>query len=85
MVNAHPTLATAALVGLVSVMKNDVTNVCRHNKFSGDEVCFEELVLWLCTSMFGLGMPSVFPTGITWAETYIQITGKAAAVFLGLR
>ena len=82
MVTADLTLATAALVGLVAVLKNDGVNVCHYNKFSGDKVCFEELILWFCTSMFGLGMASIFPAGISWAERYIQITGKAAAVFV---
>ncbi len=39
-------------------------------------------VLWLCTAMLGVGMASIFPTGITWAERYMRVTGKATAVFV---
>ena len=28
------------------------------------------------------GMASIFPTGITWAERYMEVTGKATAVFV---
>ena len=39
-------------------------------------------ILWFCTAMLGIGMASIFPTGITWAERYMRVTGKAAAVFV---
>ena len=39
-------------------------------------------ILWFCTAMLGVGMASIFPTGITWAERYMYITGKATAVFV---
>ncbi len=39
-------------------------------------------ILWFCTGMLGVGMASIFPTGITWAERYMHVTGKATAVFV---
>ena len=41
-----------------------------------------QLMLWFCTAMLGVGLASIFPTGITWAERYMHITGKATAVFV---
>ena len=41
-----------------------------------------ETILWFCTAVLGLGLSSVFPTGITWAERYMHVTGKATAVFV---
>lgn len=38
--------------------------------------------VWLCTALVGVGFSSVFPTGITWAERYMHVTGKATAVFV---
>ncbi|KAI0238738.1 Sodium-dependent glucose transporter 1 [Lamellibrachia satsuma] len=39
-------------------------------------------MLWFCTAVLGLSMASIFPTGITWAERYIKIGGKTAAMFV---
>jgi FHS family Na+ dependent glucose MFS transporter 1 len=39
-------------------------------------------MLWYCTAVLGVGMASIFPTGITWAERYLRVTGKAASVFV---
>ena len=39
-------------------------------------------MLWFCTAVLGLSMASIFPTGITWAERYIEVGGKTAAVFV---
>ena len=41
-----------------------------------------DTILWFCTAVLGLGLSSVFPTGITWAERYMHVTGKATAVFV---
>lgn len=39
-------------------------------------------MLWFCTAVLGFSMASIFPTGITWAERYIEVGGKTAAVFV---
>uniref|UniRef100_A0A2C9JDN3 Uncharacterized protein n=1 Tax=Biomphalaria glabrata TaxID=6526 RepID=A0A2C9JDN3_BIOGL len=39
-------------------------------------------VIWVGTVLFGLGMSSIYPTAITWADTYYPLTGKATAVFV---
>lgn len=36
----------------------------------------QPMVMWVGTALLGLGMSSVFPTGITWAERYMRVTGK---------
>ncbi|KAK3608533.1 hypothetical protein CHS0354_010392 [Potamilus streckersoni] len=41
-----------------------------------------EPLLWIGTLILGLGMSSVFPTGISWAESRMHLTGKATAVFI---
>lgn len=33
-------------------------------------------VLWAAVALYGWSMASLFPTGITWAEQYITVTGK---------
>ena len=40
------------------------------------------LIIWFCTAILGAGMASIFPAGITWAERYMHITGKATSVFV---
>lgn len=40
------------------------------------------MVLWFCTAVLGAGMASIFPTGITWAERYMLVTGKATSVLV---
>eukprot|EP00118_Oscarella_pearsei_P015509 m.140356 g.140356 ORF g.140356 m.140356 type:complete len:551 (+) comp38299_c0_seq3:314-1966(+) len=44
--------------------------------FSSSVVC-----LWCGTALLGISIASIFPTAISWAETYIEITGKRASVF----
>ena len=39
-------------------------------------------ILWFGTAVLGFSMASIFPTGITWAERYIHIGSKSAAVFV---
>ena len=39
-------------------------------------------ILWFCTATLGLGLASIFPTGVTWAERYMEVTGKAASIFI---
>ncbi|KAH9500475.1 hypothetical protein Btru_072010 [Bulinus truncatus] len=39
-------------------------------------------VLWLGTVLFGLGMSSIYPTAISWADLYYPLTGRATAVFV---
>lgn len=39
-------------------------------------------VLWVGTVVLGLGMSSVFPTAVSWADCYYPLTGRAAAVFI---
>ena len=41
-----------------------------------------EFVFWIATATLGLGMASIFPSGISWVERYIQMTGKATSVFV---
>ncbi|XP_074660196.1 sodium-dependent glucose transporter 1-like [Tubulanus polymorphus] len=38
--------------------------------------------MWIGTAMLGVGMASIFPTGIAWAERYINVTSKVAAWFV---
>ena len=40
------------------------------------------IILWFCTAVLGAGMASIFPTGITWAERYMRMTGKATSVLV---
>ena len=39
-------------------------------------------MLWFGTAVLGFSMASIFPTGITWAERYVHIGSKSAAVFI---
>ena len=40
------------------------------------------IMLWVGTVTLGLGMSSIFPTAISWADIYYPLTGRAAAVFI---
>ncbi|XP_005108307.1 uncharacterized protein LOC101852725 [Aplysia californica] len=40
------------------------------------------ILLWVGTMVLGLGMSSIFPTIISWADSYYPLTGKATAVFV---
>jgi fucose permease len=39
-------------------------------------------VLWISSAVFGLGMATIFATGITWTERYIKVTGSVGSVFM---
>ena len=39
-------------------------------------------MMWYCTVVLGVGMASIFPTGVSWAERYIDLTSRATAVFV---
>jgi hypothetical protein len=39
-------------------------------------------MLWYLNVVLGFGMASIFPSGISWAEQYIDLTGKATASFV---
>ncbi|KAK6191355.1 hypothetical protein SNE40_003069 [Patella caerulea] len=41
-----------------------------------------EILLWIGTLTLGIGMSSIFPTGISWADHYSPLTGKATAVLI---
>ncbi|XP_023930621.1 sodium-dependent glucose transporter 1-like [Lingula anatina] len=41
-----------------------------------------EIVMWLSTASYGMGLASIFPAGISWAENYIHLSGKATSVFV---
>lgn len=41
-----------------------------------------ETALWVGTALLGIGLASVFPTGILWIERYIHVSNKVAAVFV---
>ncbi|KAK7481844.1 hypothetical protein BaRGS_00026870 [Batillaria attramentaria] len=40
------------------------------------------IILWVGTVILGLGMSSVFPAAVSWADCYYPLTGRAAAVFI---
>jgi fucose permease len=39
-------------------------------------------LFWAVTALYGVSMASVFPTAITLAEGFVEVTGKQAAVFV---
>ncbi|XP_064600627.1 sodium-dependent glucose transporter 1-like [Liolophura sinensis] len=39
-------------------------------------------LLWAGTLILGLGLSAIFPTGLSWAERYMKLTGKATAVMV---
>lgn len=39
-------------------------------------------ILWLGTLILGLGMSSVFPAGLSWADKYFKVSGKTTAMFV---
>ncbi|XP_013388180.1 sodium-dependent glucose transporter 1A-like [Lingula anatina] len=39
-----------------------------------------EAIMWICTALYGIGLASVFPAGVSWANRYVHITGKAASL-----
>uniref|UniRef100_A0ABM0GL10 Sodium-dependent glucose transporter 1-like n=1 Tax=Saccoglossus kowalevskii TaxID=10224 RepID=A0ABM0GL10_SACKO len=39
-------------------------------------------ILWGASILLGISMGSVFPSGLAWAERYIELTGKATSVFV---
>ncbi|XP_067098155.1 sodium-dependent glucose transporter 1-like [Osmerus mordax] len=41
-----------------------------------------QLVLWICTGLYGISMSTTFPSGISWVEQYTTVTGRSAAVFV---
>ena len=41
-----------------------------------------DFLLWIAVAVYGLSMASIFPTGISWAEQYITVTGKAAMILV---
>ncbi|XP_067097393.1 sodium-dependent glucose transporter 1 [Osmerus mordax] len=41
-----------------------------------------QLVLWICTGLYGFSMSTTFPSGISWVEQYTTVTGRSAAVFV---
>jgi hypothetical protein len=41
-----------------------------------------ETALWVGTALLGVGLASVFPTGILWIERYIHVSNKVAAAFV---
>ncbi|XP_052799367.1 uncharacterized protein LOC128230982 [Mya arenaria] len=43
---------------------------------------YHDKAIWLGTLILGLGMSSVFPAGISWAERFIHLSGKSTAVFV---
>ena len=40
------------------------------------------VALWCGTALLGLAIASIFPATISWAELYIEISGKRASVFV---
>lgn len=66
-------VSTASLAGLAAVKSIPV--------HLGNKVSSKTL-LWVLTSTLGFGMASIFPSGLSWAERYIKVTGKAAAIFV---
>ena len=41
-----------------------------------------DFIFWIVVGLYGFSLASIFPTGITWAEQYITVTGKAAMVLV---
>ncbi|XP_064634021.1 uncharacterized protein LOC135491960 isoform X2 [Lineus longissimus] len=41
-----------------------------------------DLSMWICTALLGIGMASFFPTMLSWAERYINMTGKITATLI---
>ena len=41
-----------------------------------------EFILWIAVAIYGFSMASIFPSGVSWAEEYITLTGKAAMVLV---
>jgi len=41
-----------------------------------------ETALWVGTALLGIGLASIFPTGILWIERYIHVSNKVAAAFV---
>ncbi|XP_077996122.1 sodium-dependent glucose transporter 1A-like isoform X2 [Glandiceps talaboti] len=39
-------------------------------------------VLWFATGLFGISFATIFPSGISWSEKYIHLTGKSTSVFM---
>lgn len=66
-------VSTASLAGLAAVKSIP--------EYLGNKVSSKTL-LWVLTSTLGFGMASIFPSGLSWAERYIKVTGKAAAIFV---
>ncbi|KAM4633642.1 sodium-dependent glucose transporter 1 [Polymixia lowei] len=40
------------------------------------------VVLWVCTGLYGASMATTFPSGISWVEQYTAVTGRSAATFV---
>ena len=45
-------------------------------------VILNDNLIYLGTVILGLGMSSVFPAGISWADKYFRVSGKSTAVFV---
>ena len=41
-----------------------------------------QAILWICTASLGMGLATIFPTGIVWTERYMKITAKATSVLV---
>ena len=39
-------------------------------------------VVWISTSLFGIGLASVFPCGITWSSQHLQVSAKIVSLFI---
>lgn len=66
-------LSTVSLAGLAAVESIPV--------YLGQRVT-SEVLLWILSSTLGIGMASIFPSGISWVERYIKVAGKEAAIFV---
>lgn len=42
----------------------------------------QQVVLWLCSALYGASMATTFPSGIAWVEQYTTVTGHTAAIFV---
>ncbi|XP_047429934.1 sodium-dependent glucose transporter 1 [Mugil cephalus] len=40
------------------------------------------VALWFCSGLYGVSMATTFPSGISWAEQYITVSGYTASVFV---
>jgi len=41
-----------------------------------------QCLIWIIVTFYGLGIASIFPTGISWGAQYIEVNGRAASILV---